>query len=316
LEAANNALKAGDLVAAGERFDEALAAAPTNVDAATGAAYLAMLEGSYAEADRILASVEQEAGEQAGDIALRRALVALEAGNLDDARNFGEASQKAFGRLIAAEVYLLDGEIEQATPLLVAVKAGASPQISKLAEDYLSLLRDPDPRVFGLAESEALWALGDGELAIRPALANMKSLPETHPNKGELVLVWAGRAIAKGDVESARAFLSIGVASPEGQEWRRAATETLIACQEGNVAVCEGGLGALSDSAPADGLADARATGAYLLAMHDQDAATRLAAALPTDAAARALHAAGNNDKALESVQDAALRSYIEAGRR
>ena len=79
LEAANNALKAGDLVAAGERFDEALAAAPTNVDAATGAAYLAMLEGSYAEADRILASVEQEAGEQAGDIALRRALVALEA---------------------------------------------------------------------------------------------------------------------------------------------------------------------------------------------------------------------------------------------
>ena len=67
-----NKLKAGDLAGAATAYDDAAKKAPTNVDAASGAAYMKTLAGDFAAADALLAAAEPTAADKVGDIKLRQ----------------------------------------------------------------------------------------------------------------------------------------------------------------------------------------------------------------------------------------------------
>ena len=313
--AAEGKLIAGDLPAADAAYAEAAAAAPTNVDAATGAAYMALLRGDYAAADALLAAAEPgatEAGPQAvADLNLRRALIALEAGELEDVRKYGEQSGAPVGQLLAAEVALADGEREEAAELLRAVRGG---QAEETARSYLELIEDDNPLVAGLSEATALWSLGEEKVAVRSVEELFKALPDDQDGRDELLLVWASRAATVGETGIARGLVESLIFAPDGQGWRKTATLAIIACAEGDGDTCVEEFGRIETTAPSDGLADAKATAASLIADQDADVARQLAGSLRTGGAARALLEAGDRAAAAKAAPSGPLKSYLESG--
>jgi tetratricopeptide (TPR) repeat protein len=307
------ALKAGDLPGAVAAWEENAAANPADVDSATGAAFAALLKGDAAAADAALAAAEEGAGERLPELKLRRALVALRGGQLDAARTHGEASGRPEGKLIAAEVLLADGERDQAKALLEGV-AGAGGALGATAQGYLDLMSAADPAVVGLSEATALWALGERKVAVRSAEELVKSLPDEQANRGELLLVWAGRAASVGETESARGMIDALTFAPEGQQWRKLATLAIVSCAEGDGATCSKQLKSLEGQAPSDGLADARATAAFLLASKDADAAREIAGSTQSYAAARALLEAGDAAGAAAASPAGAFAEFLKAG--
>jgi len=305
-------LISGDVPGGIAAYEAAVAAFPDSVDAAVGAAYGAYIKGDWDRADKLLASVEGKVPERKAEIAMRRALVALGSGDLDKVRSYGEASGMAAGKLIAAEVALADGEREKASALLTEARAGdAAGEVGRTAGEYLNLMQDGDPRVQGLSEAQALWALGQRKVAVRSVEELVKSIPDEREDKETILLLWAGRAASAGEPQVATDLVdSIGLA-PGGQTWRMNATRAIVACAEGDGPKCKSLLDGLEASAPAEGLRDARATAAILLAEKDPAAAVDLVGTGPSAAVARALLAAGDVAGARRAAPSGPFSQYL-----
>jgi tetratricopeptide (TPR) repeat protein len=307
---AEAALKAGDLAGAAAKYDEAVKKAPTNVDAASGAAYMKTLSGDFTGADALLGAAEAGAGDKAGDLKLRRALVALEAGDLDKAKEFATASGKPVGKLLAAEVELADGNRDAAKGLLDEAK-GAGGAVGDTAGKYLDLMADANPLVAGLSEAQALWALGQRRIAVRSVEDLVKAYAESRDDGADQLLLWAGRAAAVGETGVATDLLDAITVPPAGQGWRVQATRAITTCAEGEGAKCKAMLEAVRPSAPSDGYADAAATAAVAIAEKDPDTAKSLLDGLSGDAVARAYAAAGDKAAAAGAVSDPFLKSQL-----
>jgi tetratricopeptide (TPR) repeat protein len=311
--AAESTLVAGDLPGAADAYAAAATENAGSVDAATGHAFTLLMQGDTAGADAALAAAEEGAGERLPEIKMRRALVALESGDLDAVRSHAEASGLPQGKLLAAEVALADGEREEAAGLLKqAAPAGGS--VADAANGYLDLIEDPEPLVSGLSEAQALWALGERKVAVRSVEELVKNLPDEREDRDALILVWAGRAASLGETELANSLLDALIFPPDGQAWRKVATQGIIACADGDGARCLKLFASLEGNAPADGLADARATAAYLIAGDDAEVANKLAGPYVSNAAARALYEAGDMETARSSAPPGVFADFLKAG--
>jgi len=307
--AAEALLISGDLPGAAAGYLAANQSDPERLDAAVGAAYAALLQDDPATADRILAAVVAEG--QQGEILLRRALVALHAGDLEAVRLHGEASATPIGLLLAAEVALADGEREEAAEILQKVSGGDA---GALAQEYLTLINNPDPLIAGLSEAQALWALGEEKVAVRSVEELVKNMSDDQGSRDEQLLVWAGRAATIAEIDIARSLLDAVIFSPKDQAWRKAATSAIIACAAGEDAACEEEFATLDGNAPSDGLADAKATAAMLIAKSSPDVARRLVGSQSSNAAAYALHQAGDSTAAAQAAPSGPLRSFLSGG--
>jgi tetratricopeptide (TPR) repeat protein len=311
--AAESALVSGDLPGASSAYAAAAAENAGHVDAATGHAFSLVMQGDTDGADAALAAVEADAGERLAEVKMRRALVALEAGDLDAVRTHAEASDLPQGWLLAAEVALADGEREEAAALLKqAAPAGGA--VADAANGYLDLIEDPEPLVSGLSEAQALWALGEKKVAVRSVEELVRNLPDSRADRDALTLLWAGRAASLGETELASGLLDALIFPPEGQAWRKVATQAIIACADGDGPQCLTLFASLEGNAPADGLADARATAAYLIAKDAPDVATKLAGPYVSNAAARALYEAGDIETARSSAPPGVFADFLKAG--
>ena len=306
-------LRQGDLPAAADRWEEAQVGAPGDVDAATGAAYALLLKGDTDAAHAALAAAEAEAGERAPEIKMRRALVALEAGDLDQVSTHALASGLPAGKLLAAEVAMADGETDSALELLESIE-GAGGAVGRLASDYVDRLSDEDPMVSGLCEAEALWALGVRKVAVKSADELVRGLPEDREDKPELLLTWAGRAVSVHEAEIAQGLLDPLTFPPEGMKWRMDAVQAMVQCVQGDIDTCTASFDKLDRTGPATGVADARATAAYLIAEDNPEAAKALVGSVQSNAAARALLATGDASAAQSASPGGVIDNYLQAG--
>ena len=309
---------AGNLPAAADTYGQGVVAFPGNVDLATGGAFVALLQGDAPRADQLLAAVESGAGDRWPEIQLRRALVALHEGHLDDVKRYASGCDLPMARLLVAEVALADGDRTEAERVLrTLTQSGAAVPlgVAETAKQYLDLLEDKDPLVAGLSEVQALWALGRRDVAVRSAEEIVKALPEAEGSDARLLL-WAGRAAAIREVEVARSLLDAMVVTPPDQQWRKLATQALVVCAEGKSTECLAEFDVLTalPRVPIDGLADARATAAMLIAKDDPATATALAGPYLTDASARALHAAGADQAAWEASRSDLFAEFLRPG--
>ena len=305
---AERALAGGDLTAAVAGYRAALAIAPNDVQATSGLAWLELMRGNATAADAMLAALPP--GEHSGDVELRRALVALQAGDLDGVKAHGLASGKAAGRLFAGEVELADGNRDAARANF-EVARDAPGAVGELAGQYLAVLADPDPKVVGLAETQALWALGRRATAVRSVEELVKAYADAHEDGAEQILIWAGRAAAMGEVGVADRLLDGITVPPAGQSWRVGATRAIARCAAGDVAGCQAGLQSVRTTAPPDGYADATVTAAVALSGTDAGAARALVAGIRTDAAARLLAELGDRTAALGFAVDPVLKGNL-----
>ena len=210
-------LQQGDLPGAAEAYQKIASDNPSSVGAAVGLSYVQLLQGDIVAADTTLANIETLASkEQVGEIRLRRALIALEAADLSRVQTLALASDLPEGKLLAAEVYLVDLNIDEALNLLKQV-VSAGGVVGETASTYISLLESSDQHKASLAEASALWALGDRAAACDAVEDSLKALAEDDPNKDELLLLWAGRAVVSGRPERARRMLEDPYFPPEGQ---------------------------------------------------------------------------------------------------
>lgn len=308
-------LSSGDIPGAIAEYDALAAEHPDSVGVAVGRAYGKMLAGDYSGADALLAEAEGKLGGQdpvppeLGELKLRRALVALKSGDLDAVKAHGSGSGLPAGQLLAGEVHMADAEVDQAIALFKQAAAGGG-AIAATANEYLSLAESDDQVLGGLAESNALWALGQRQVACEAASELVRELPDDD-KKGELMLLWAGRAATSGAPDVAETLIDSMDFPPEGQNWRVQAVRGMIALQRGENEDALNTFTLLAQAgAPADGLADALATAAALT--DDPETAKQLAGALESNAAARGLMAAGAQGVAKQVAPAGSLRSYLE----
>jgi tetratricopeptide (TPR) repeat protein len=305
-------LKNSDLPGARTEYDKIVTGNPQSVYAAIGAAYSDVLVGDYQAADAKLAGAEAKANEQQlPEIKMRRAIVALRAGNLDGVKAHGKASGMPAGKLLAAEVHLADLEEDEAVVLLNEA-ASAGGVVGETANKYLEMVQSEDQILVGLAEATALWSLGDRSQAVEAAEELVKSLPDDQEDKSEQLLVWAGRAVTSGHPDIAESLLDAISFPPEGQAWRVQATRGMVAIAQGNTEegfktfenLAEGG-------APADGMADALATAASLT--QDKADARRLAGGVQSNASAMGLYKAGAVGAARKAAPSGSLADFLES---
>ncbi len=285
--AAEALLSSGNLAGAAAVYDAAMQKAPENVDVVSGAAYVKLLQGNPAAADALLASLEPKAGARLPEVKMRRALVAMKNGDLDAVKSLATAAGTPEGRLLVAEVGLADGDRAGAKAALEGL-TGEAGVVGETAAAYLDLINDTNPLISGLSEAQALWALGQRPIAVRSVEDLVRAYAEDRDDGGAQLLLWAGRAATVGEPAIATNLLDSIPVAPAGQLWRVQATRALVACAEGNGEGCLAGMQAIESLAPADGLADARATGALLIAERDGETARRLLEGQSGDGAARA----------------------------
>ena len=282
---------------------------PTQVDAATGAAYVSMLKGDYVKAEELLAGAMENAGENAGELSLRRALVAVEQKEYSTAQQHALASNLDFGKVLASEIYLIDGEGDKAIDLLKSVSSQPS---KKLAKRYLKLLESEDPWVQSYAEAQASWALKDYELAVRSVGSMLSKLEGGIPNYEMEVLMWASRAAVVGQSEISRSLLALNLkALPEDQKWRVTATKAMTYFAEGDIIKGNGLLKSLKD-APPMGINHMKVTTAAIIAESDPQTAKDLLKGMSGTAAAQAYHSLGKNKTAANIVDSGMFQKYLE----
>jgi thioredoxin-like negative regulator of GroEL len=306
---AEDLLEQGDLPAAYAAYKQLAAANPESVGAAVGLAYTQLLAGDIVGADTTLAGIEPVAGDRVGEIRFRRALVALEAQDLDRVKLLGMASGLPEGKLFAAEVHLVDLESDQAIQLFQELSA-VEGVVGETARTYLGLLQSPDQHKASLAEASALWALGDHASACEAVEESLEALAEDDPDKQTLLLLWAGRAVVSGKVSVAKNLLD-GLFPPEGQQWRYQSTVAMIKIAEGREAEGMQMFEALrkDPTVPRAGLDDALATACGLT--RDPAMAKKLVENVDSPAAARCLLAVGASGN-LERVPEGPLRKFLE----
>jgi thioredoxin-like negative regulator of GroEL len=317
---ARKKLEAGDLVGADAAYATMLGANPADIDATIEAAYVRMLAGDYDGADALLARVEPNAGDKAPGVKLRRALVALRrGGQLTEVQKHGEASGLPEGRLLAAEVLLVDLSQDQAKVLLTQVASGTG-TAAETAKKYLEWMASVDSSRQALAETNALWALGERTQAVGAVEQLLSALPVADPDREELLLLWAGRAVTAGAPDVADALLQSVEAPPSGQAWRLQATTAMLHVARGTpdeaIRIFEAlDQGVAAGEVPAAGLSDARVTAASLA--RDGDTARRLLGgagltATAAAAAALALNNATDAEGARQVAPPGALKSWLE----
>lgn len=304
-------LQQGDLPGAAAAYRKLYAENPQSVSAAVGYAYTQLLAGDIVGADTTLSEIEPLAGDKVGEIRFRRALVALEAQDLDRVKLLGEASGLPEGRLFAAEVHLVDLESDKALEIFQALSTEDG-VVGEAARTYLGLLQSPDQHKASLAEASALWALGDHATACDSVEGALEGLAEDDPEKQSLLLLWAGRAVVTGKVQVAKNLVE-GLFPPEGQQWRYQATLAMIKIAEGQYPEGLATFKALREdpSVPKQGLDDALTTACALAATRDPSVARQLVEGLESPAAARCLLEAGAEATA-NGVPEGPLRSFLE----
>ena len=311
--AGETSLRAGDLPAAADQWEQAQVDHPGDVQVATGAAYTLLLKGDTDAADAALAAAEASAGEELPNIKMRRALIALEAGHLDMVGEHAKASGMPVGLLLAAEVAMADGETDEALELLRGAE-DAGGDVGRLAARYLELLESDDPMISGLCEAEALWALGVRKVAVQSADELVRGLPDDLDEKPEMLLTWAGRAITVKESEIAGGLLAPLTFPPEGMKWRMDAVQAMILCVDGEVDRCQQVFNKVDKIGPVAGAADARATAAYLIADEYPEVAKSLVAGIESNAAARALLETGDAGAAKDASPGGVIDNYLDAG--
>lgn len=306
---AEQLLATGDLPGAAKEYERLYAENPNSVQAAVGLSYVYLLAGQIVKADTVLAEIEPKAGDKAGEIRLRRALVALEAKDLDRVKMLVSSSELPEGKLLAAEVHLVDLETDQAIPLLKEV-AALGGVVGETATTYLSLLESSDQHKASLAEASALWALGDRPGACEAVKESLKALAEDDPDKDTLLLLWAGRALVSDRVDVAKSLMD-GAFAPEGQQWRFNATQAMISLVEGKTVEAVATLKGLQDdpSVPRAGIEDALATACALT--RDPTVAAKLVEGVESAAAARCLAEVGV-DGAAARAPAGPLQTFLE----
>lgn len=303
-------LKAGDVAGAAAKYEAALTANPADIDAAIGAAYLRALAGKPQDADAALASVEASAGPKLAEVKLRRAMLAVQLNDFDKVKEHGMASGLPAGKLLQAEAELADGNRPEAKLILESIQGEAGP-VGETAKQYLALMADPNPLVAGLAETQALWALGAQKVAVRSVEELVKAYAEAHEDGAEQILIWAGRAAAMGEADVAFNLLDALTVPPPGQVWRVAATKSIAWCAQGNGAECLAGFEAVAAIAPQDGLADAKVTAATVIAGRDPATARQLVQGVQGDGAARVLAMLGDKAAAAAVASDPILKKQL-----
>ncbi|MCB9679526.1 MAG: hypothetical protein H6737_30755 [Alphaproteobacteria bacterium] len=309
-EGVEQQIKEGDWPGAQVKLQEAAAANPGDVEVATYLSFTQMMAGDYAAADKTLSDVEATATEdQKPEIRLRRALIGLRTRDMDAVREHAKASGLPEGKLLAAEVHIVDLESDAARPLLQEIQ-GDPTIVGETAKKYLEML-DQGSVQEGLAEVTALWALGDRATACDHASEIIPDLDDG-PEKSELQLLWASRALTSGKVGVANALVSEILELPsQDQAWRLQATKAQIAIAEGEYEKGIEMLEKLEGGAPADGLADARATACGLAA--DKEVAIRIAGDLKSNAIAWCLEKAGAHDEAVTHVPAGSkMKDFLE----
>lgn len=306
-DAAEAQLKSGDLAGAQTAYAGLAKDHPDAVNVAVGQAYMQMLAGDYEGADKTLQAVEDKAGDAAGEIKLRRALVALRSGNLDDVKKYGKESGLPAGQVLAAEVHLVDAEADDAITLLKLAKTDQG-EVGATAQQYLDLLQSGGAVQTGLAEATAIWAVGQRGTACDVAEEIVKALPDG-PDKADALLLWAGRAVTSGRSGIATSLLDELdlVGAPKGQEWRVQATRAMVFIAEGQDDEGLARFKALDQAitagfAPWQGVADAKATAAALA--KDKATARALLKGAEGVPAARGLYAAGAGKLARNAAPD------------
>jgi hypothetical protein len=208
---------------------------------------------------------------------------------------------------------MADGETDAAVDLLGAAK-DAGGEVGRLAGEYLDRLSSDDTMVSGLCEAEALWALGVRKVAVQSADELVRGLPEDLDEKPELLLTWAGRAVAVGEAEIAQGLLDPLTFPPDGMKWRMDAVQAMIYCVNGEYDACQSSFEKVDKAGPTAGVADARATAAYLIANDSPEVAKALVGSIQTNAAARALLETGDAAAAKEASPGGVLDNYLDAG--
>jgi tetratricopeptide (TPR) repeat protein len=310
IQRAKQLLESGDLPAAGQEYDRLVRENPDSVDAAVGKAYVQLMSGDAAGADATLSAIEAKAGEKAGEIKLRRALVALQAKDFDKVKELGTGSGLPEGELLAAEVHLVDLDADQAQALFTKLKERTD-AVGDTARTYSDLIASGDQHKGALAEANALWALGDRTNAVTSVEESLKALPEDDATKSSQILLWAGRAATSGRPDVTRRLLE-DTFPPDGQQWRYQATRAVGLVAEGSIddaRLIFNGLKAASDT-PQDGLADALATAC---ALASPDIAKELVEGMESAAAARCLYQAGAAEAAKSHATDGPLKQFLEA---
>lgn len=312
---AETLLSAGNLAGAAAVYDAALLKAPDNVDVVSGAAYVKLLQGNPSAADALLAAVEPKAGTRLAEVKMRRALVAMKNGDLDAVKTLATAAGTPVARLLVAEVSLADGDRAGAKTALEGL-ASEPGVVGETSAAYLDLINDSNPLIAGLSEAQALWSLGQRPIAVRSVEDLVAAYAENRDDGGAQLLLWAGRAATVGEPAIATNLLDSITVPPPGQQWRVQATRALVACAEGKGEECLGGLQAVESTAPADGLADARATAALLIAERDGETAKRLLEGQTGDGAARAWALLGDVNTAGTVAMDPVFKAQFtsEAG--
>ncbi len=313
VQAAEALLRSGDLPGASAAYDAAALAHPGSVDAVSGAAMMAMMRGDLTYADSLLLGVEEQAGERKGEVRLRRAMIAAQVGeDFDLVWQLGVASGMPVGYLLAGEAALVNGEREEARKLFdqVGTEGGAG----GTALTYIALIDDEEPLVAGLCESQALWALGKRQAAVRSVADLLPRYPSEREDRNQRLLTWAGRAASVKRVKTGRLLLKAMEGVPKDLKWRKRATRAMLYCAEGKGTKCVETLDKLEGTAPADGLADARVTAAYIIGPDDPVTAKELAGRYRSNAAAQALHRAGRKRAALKAAPDGPFRTFLEEG--
>jgi tetratricopeptide (TPR) repeat protein len=328
-KSADEILKSGDLPGALSEYDKLQKENPDSVYAAQGAAYAHLLTGDYDGADKLLAGAEDKAKdnqELKDEVLLRRALVALAGVPTDDkyidqVSKYGKASHKPAGQLLAGEVELLSLNPQEAE-VLFKEAAKDSGVVGETAKQYLELIANETSSIQLLADGNAVWALGKRADAIDRVGESLKELPEDYPNRAEIVLMWAGRAVTSGKPDVATGLIDSMGAPPDGQAWRMNAMLAIIQIAEGNN---EAGLNTFNvlkeGGAPADGMIDALATAAAVCKdpetvkklVGPDDSIAKAIGGAESAAVARGLAEAGLNDEAKRAAPEGALKKYLEA---
>ena len=280
-----------------------------NVEAVIGASYVHFLSGEYDQAEQLLAGVTSSDVSVANDILLRRAIIAVRKQDFETAQALAKQSSTDFGKILAAEIYLIDGDAEEAIGLLDGV---SSSEHKKLASNYLQLLRHESDWMQSLAESQAAWALRDYKLAVKSASGLLKKVQDDLPNYSEEALIWASRSIALGEAELAQDILNTpGLDIPSNLVWKKTAIEGMVLCLSGDI---NGGLSTLESLETVvsqEGMQNIYATTAVVMARKDLSSST-LQQKLDGTAGAVALQQLSKVEDAKDVVDSGIFEKFLQ----